>query len=129
MNNDTNNTNDYINIPMNDNPITNIDSNSENKLFEYNLKNVNIYKAMGETLYFVKNKKKYLTNNKNNIKNTFNQFIITELFIGIFIGICLALRSITALVIFCILFPLLIYSIIRKNCKAITPRKQTNYNK
>lgn len=125
MNNDTNNTNDAINIPMNDNQITSIDSSLENKVFEYNFENVNIYKAVGETLYFFKNRKKYLTNNKNNIKNTFNQLIIIELFLGIII----ALLNIIALVIFCIFFPLLIYSIIRKNCKVVTPRKQRNYNK
>ena len=104
MNNDTNNTNDAINIPMNDNQITSIDSSLENKVFEYNFENVNIYKAVGETLYFFKNRKKYLTNNKNNIKNTFNQLIIIELFLGIII----ALLNIIALVIFCIFFPLLI---------------------
>ena len=47
MNNDTNNTNDAINIPMNDNQITSIDSSLENKVFEYNFENVNIYKAVG----------------------------------------------------------------------------------
>ena len=125
MNNDTNNTNDAINIPMNDNQITSIDSSLENKVFEYNFENVNIYKAVGETLYFFFFLKKYLTNNKNNIKNTFNQLIIIELFLGIII----ALLNIIALVIFCIFFPLLIYSIIRKNCKVVTPRKQRNYNK
>lgn len=118
-----NDNNDTINMTMKDNQISSIDSSFENKVYEYNFENVNIYKTMGEAIYFAKNKKQYLIKGKNNIKNTFNQLII----VGIFTGICLGLLNIKYLVIFSVCFLLLIYLIIKKNCENRTSRK--NYNK
>ena len=114
---------DTINITTKDNQIPSIDNSFENKVFEYNFENVNIYKTMGEAIYFVKNKKRYLINDKNNIKNTFNQLIL----VGIFTGICWGLINIKYLLIFSICFLLLIYLIIKKNCENRISRK--NYNK
>lgn len=85
---------DTINITTKDNQIPSIDNSFENKVFEYNFENVNIYKTMGEAIYFVKNKKRYLINDKNNIKNSFNQLIL----VGIFTGICWGLINIKYLV-------------------------------
>lgn len=111
------------NITPKDNQLPSIDSSVENRVFEYDFENVNMYKTMGEAIYFVKNRKKYLTNDKNNIKNTFNQLII----IGIFTGICLGLLNILYLAIFSIIFILQTYLMIKKNCENGTSRK--NYNK
>lgn len=105
------------------NEISNTDSSYDNKVFEYNFKKVNIYKTIGDSIYFIQNKKKYIINDKKNIKNFFNHMIG----VGIFTGICLGFTNIKYLVIFSICFLLLMYSAIKKYCKNITSRK--NYNK